>query len=83
VPPRHRQRLLPRVPAARSGFAQVGTKKAVYREWVIPCNDLRTGAVKASFVQRVWYLPQSQVLIVDEWSVPGLPEVLAGASWRR
>jgi pimeloyl-ACP methyl ester carboxylesterase len=62
--------------------APVGSKQALYREWVIKCkpsNDPST--VASTYTQRVWYLPVSKILIVDEWSTPGLAEILAKARW--
>lgn len=33
------------------------------------------------FQQRDWYLPESKILIVDEYSTPGLAQILAAATW--
>ncbi|MGI5163568.1 serine/threonine-protein kinase [Spirillospora sp. CA-253888] len=66
----------------KSGFAPVGSKRAVYSEWTLVCTpniDKITETV--SFRQRIWYLPESKLLIVDEWETPGLPEILARAQW--
>ena len=71
---------LAEVPPARpskEGKAKVGGKDAVYREWRVGCVDARTGKPKDGYLQRVWYLKASGILIVDEWSTPGLPRVLA------
>jgi hypothetical protein len=62
---------------AKQGMAKVGGKDAVYREWRIGCVDARTGKPEASYTQRVWYLKASGILVVDEWSTPGLGPVLA------
>jgi hypothetical protein len=62
---------------ARQGTAKVGGKDAVYREWKVDCVDARTGEPKAGYTQRVWYLKVAGILIVDEWSTPGLAGVLA------
>ena len=64
---------------AKRGMAKVGGKDAVYREWRVSCVDARTGEPKASYTQRVWYLKASKILVVDEWSTPGLGEALAAA----
>ena len=61
----------------KQATAKVGGKDAVYREWRIGCVDARTGKPKASYTQRVWYLKASGILVVDEWSTPGLGAVLA------
>jgi hypothetical protein len=62
---------------ARKGTAKVGGKDAVYREWRVGCVDARTGEPGTGYTQRVWYLEKSGILVVDEWSTPGLKEVLA------
>jgi len=68
--------LTPTKPAKR-GMAKVGGKDAVYREWRVGCVDARTGKPEDGYLQRIWYLKASGILIVDEWSTPGLPQVLA------
>jgi hypothetical protein len=65
---------------AKRAVAKVGGRDAVYREWRIGCVDARTGEPKAGYRQRVWYLESSGILVVDEWSTPGLGEVLATAT---
>jgi hypothetical protein len=66
---------------AKRGVAKVGGKDAVYREWRVSCVDARTGEPEAGYTQRVWYLKASKILVVDEWSTPGLSEVLAAAKF--
>ena len=66
---------------AKRGMAKVGGKDAVYREWRVSCVDARTGEPEASYTQRVWYLKASKILVVDEWSTPGLGEALATAKF--
>jgi hypothetical protein len=68
--------VLPARPAKR-GKAKVGGADAVYREWRIRCVDARTGRPEEGYLQRVWYLEKPGILVVDEWSTPGLEEVLA------
>jgi hypothetical protein len=77
--PKDRDGLAEVTPAspARKGTAKVGGKDAVYREWRVGCVDARTGTPRDGYLQRVWYLQRSGILIVDEWSTPGLAEVLA------
>jgi hypothetical protein len=72
--------LAPSRPAKR-GVAKVGGKNATYREWRITCVDAKTNQPKASYLQRVWYLAASKILVVDEWSTPGLGQVLAAATF--
>ena len=62
---------------AKQGTAEVGGKDAVYREWRIGCVDARTGKPKDGYLQRIWYLKASGILIVDEWSTQDLERVLA------
>jgi hypothetical protein len=66
---------------AKQGTAEVGGKQAVYREWRVGCVDARTGEPKGGYLQRLWYLKASGILVVDEWTTPGLPEALAAASF--
>jgi hypothetical protein len=65
----------------KRGRAKVGGKDAVYREWRVTCVDARTSKPETSYLQRVWHLPASKILIVDEWSTPGLDAVLAAATF--
>jgi hypothetical protein len=62
---------------SRKGTAEVGGKDAVYREWRVGCVDARTGTPKDGYLQRIWYLKASGILVVDEWSTKGLERVLA------
>ena len=77
--PQDRDGLAEVAPASpsRKGTAEVGGKDAVYREWRIGCVDARTGKPKDGYLQRVWYLKASGILVVDEWSTRGLDRVLA------
>jgi hypothetical protein len=81
--PADRDRLLEQPPTRprTHGFASVGTRQAVYSDWNIPCLDAVTLKPQTSYRQRVWYLPSSQILVVDEWSTPGLAAVLAAATF--
>ncbi|MBA9002167.1 hypothetical protein [Thermomonospora cellulosilytica] len=63
--------------------AAVGGRNATYREWRIACRDERTGRVgERFFIQREWYLAAERMLVVDQWSTPGLNEALGRARWR-
>ena len=64
---------------SKQGTAEVGGKDAVYREWRIGCVDARTSEPAKGYLQRAWYLEKPGILVVDEWSTPGLEEVLAAA----
>ncbi len=78
-------RLGPGQPYA-SGYASVtAAKTADYTVWRMGCGlESSTGTASASFYfeQRDWYLPVSRILIVDEYSTPGLARILATATWR-
>jgi hypothetical protein len=39
------------------------------------------GVVSYFFQQRDWYLPVEKILIMDEYSTPGLGQILAAATW--
>ena len=69
----------------REGFARVSTGMAYYTVWKIGCRPASSGgATTASFYfeQQDWYLPGSQILIVDEYPITGLATALANATWR-
>jgi hypothetical protein len=72
--------VIPTRPAKR-GTAKVGDRDAVHREWRIGCADATTGKPETAYRQRVWYLKPSGILVVDEWSTPGLGRVLADATF--
>ncbi|MBB5854179.1 protein kinase [Amycolatopsis umgeniensis] len=54
----------------------IGTKKAAYEEWRLTCSGGGT------VTQRVWFLPKTQLVIVDEWNTPGLDKILEEARWQ-
>ncbi|MGP4023305.1 serine/threonine-protein kinase [Actinomadura sp. 3N407] len=73
-------------------LAAIGTKKAEYREWRVPCYTRDPGPddpdgygptrrTRSSYTERLWYLPQSRILIVDLWDTPNLERILATAEW--
>ena len=64
----------------KGGFAKVGPKTAHYRAWRVTCVSTEgTQPAGKPYVQRVWYLPRSRILVVDEWSTAGLAEALTAA----
>ncbi|RJL33127.1 hypothetical protein D5H75_09745 [Bailinhaonella thermotolerans] len=67
----------PRVAALRP----IGAKKAHHREWRFKCVTPNGGKVKLTYAQREWFLPRSQILVVDKWANPALPGILARARW--
>jgi hypothetical protein len=65
-----------------SGYAPVtATKTADYTVWQIGCLPDDHPPPAFYFQQRDWYLPESDILIVDEYSTPGLAQILATATW--
>ena len=72
--------------AYHESFAHVtSTGTAYYTVWKIGCGPAGSNGSTAPsfyFEQRDWYLPVSQILIVDEYSISGLAAVLAHATWR-
>lgn len=63
---------LPDHPKA-SGYGQVGKRRAVYYQWTISCvTKGKKPKVKSIFYQWEWYLPESKLLIVDQWSTSSL-----------
>lgn len=70
-------------PLADDGLRQVGPgHKAYYRDWNFGCVSYSSGKKKASYHQREWFLPKSKILVVDQWSTPGLAKVLKNATWQ-
>ncbi len=73
-------------------FVKVGSHTAYYREWRQTCRPLPRAPAGTSsapaaegaapvITQRIWWLPKSQILIYDEFSIPELAGVLANATW--
>ncbi|MFC5746455.1 serine/threonine-protein kinase [Actinomadura rugatobispora] len=80
-PPRPSLRAVSGERLLKNSFVQVGDRTAEYREWRMQCADTRLRPVNVFFVQRLWYLPTSRILIVDEWNTPNLTQILARAQW--
>jgi hypothetical protein len=49
-------------------------------EWIVLCLD-DNGEPTSGFTQREWFLPSSQILVIDQTDTPGLPGLLNHASW--
>ncbi len=68
-------------------LAPVGDRDAYYREWPLSCMpfDYVPPGVEqtetAVYVQRNWYLPESEIFVLDEWATPELPEILEQADF--
>jgi hypothetical protein len=73
-------------PSHYQGFAHVTpAKTAYYSTWTIGCGRAGANGVATPsfyFQQFDWYLPVSKVLIMTEYNIPGLANILASASWR-
>ncbi|AXB46013.1 serine/threonine-protein kinase [Amycolatopsis albispora] len=66
-----------------STAAQVGGRAARFERWSVECvpRGSAGGGTGVRITQRIWFVPSSNVVIVDEWNVPGLPEILNSAEW--
>jgi hypothetical protein len=66
-----------------NGYAPVTAgRTADYTTWEIGCDVTSVhGPPAFYFQQRDWYLPESEILVVDQWSTPGLAQILATATW--
>ncbi|WP_207945094.1 hypothetical protein, partial [Actinomadura rubrisoli] len=69
-------------------LAPIGPRRARYREWRVPCYTREdrdgygpTRKTRFSYVERLWYLPESKILIVDIWNTPDLERILRSAVW--
>ncbi|QVQ54195.1 hypothetical protein J4H86_11180 [Spiractinospora alimapuensis] len=56
----------------------LGGRDAEHHTVEFPCAD---GGGQSTYTQDVWYVPDEQILIVDRWSNPDLPELLTEAQW--
>jgi hypothetical protein len=67
-----------------SGYSAVtSTRTADYTVWQFGCETAGPASTPVFyFQQRDWYLPVSNILIVDEYSTPGLAQILATATWK-
>lgn len=59
----------------------VGGRKATYSEWKVPCSSINGSSKTSSFIERTWWLPTDNMLIVDDWNTPGLYDVMKNATW--
>jgi hypothetical protein len=72
-----------RVGAHKKGLRQVGPgHKAYYHEFTTRCVSPKGKRTSVRFTTREWYLPQSRILVVDEWSTKGLATALKYADWK-
>lgn len=61
---------------------QVGGRPARFERWEIGCVREPGAPSEATLTQRIWFLPGEELVILDEWNVERLPEILAGATVR-
>ncbi|WP_053617509.1 serine/threonine-protein kinase [Nocardiopsis sp. NRRL B-16309] len=67
-------------PREERSLAPIGERMAYYRVWSVPClTGIEPNAPTAYYEQRYWLLPESQILVVDNFRTEGLAEVLAAA----
>ena len=65
-----------------SGYAPVtAARTADYTVWQVGCLPDDRPPPAFYFQQRDWYLPDSDILIIDEYATPGLAQILATATW--
>ncbi len=61
---------------------QVGLgHRADYREWNLTCVSPAGGGDEGGFTQKTVYLPESKILVVDNWNTFGLTTRLEQATW--
>lgn len=71
-----------RIGAHKKGLRQVGSgHKAHYHEFTNRCRTEAGKKTGVKYTTREWYLPQSKILIVDEWKTPILADTLKHADW--
>lgn len=59
-------------------LAPVGDRSALYREYLTPCaNPDGRDPELLYYTQRSWFLPESQILIVDEYGIEDIDAILA------
>ncbi|MFC4561857.1 serine/threonine protein kinase [Nocardiopsis mangrovi] len=65
-------------------LAPIGERSAFYRVWNVPCTEADGDGVSTDgptryYEQRYWLLPESEILIVDNYRTEGLAELLERA----
>ncbi|MFJ8910528.1 serine/threonine-protein kinase [Amycolatopsis sp. NPDC102389] len=65
-----------------SATAPVGGATATYEEWTIQCvpRGQTGGSGEARVTQRIWFLADRQIAVMDEWRTPGVEELLRTAT---
>lgn len=65
-----------------SDSVRVAGRDARFERWEIGCRPPGGGDEEAKLTQRIWFLADEQLVILDEWDVRELPEMLEDASLR-
>ncbi len=65
-----------------SATAPVGGATATYEEWTIQCvpRGQTGGSGDAQVTQRIWFVADRQIAVMDEWRTPGVEELLRTAT---
>ncbi|MEV6905477.1 serine/threonine-protein kinase [Amycolatopsis sp. NPDC051071] len=65
-----------------SATAPIGTAMATYEEWTIQCvpRGQSGGDGDAQVTQRIWFLAERQIVVMDEWRTPGVEDLLRNAT---
>ncbi|AUI62741.1 protein kinase [Amycolatopsis sp. BJA-103] len=65
-----------------SATAPVGGATAAYEEWTIQCvpRGQTGGSGDARVTQRIWFVADRQIAVMDEWRTPGVEELLRTAT---
>ncbi|MGW5699671.1 serine/threonine-protein kinase [Amycolatopsis japonica] len=65
-----------------SATAPVGGATATYEEWTIQCvpRGQTGGSGETQVTQRIWFLADRQIVVMDEWRTPGIEELLRTAT---
>ncbi|EMD25013.1 serine/threonine-protein kinase [Amycolatopsis azurea] len=65
-----------------SATAPVGEATASYEEWTIQCvpRGQTGGSGETKVTQRIWFVADRQVVVMDEWRTPGVEDLLRAAT---
>ncbi|MFI0800120.1 serine/threonine protein kinase [Amycolatopsis lurida] len=65
-----------------STVAPVSGASATYEEWTIQCvpRGQTGGSGETQVTQRIWFVADRQIVVMDEWRTPGVEELLRTAT---
>jgi serine/threonine-protein kinase len=65
-----------------SATAPIGAATATYEEWLVNCvpRGQTGGNGETRVTQRIWFLAEKQIVVMDEWQTPGVEELLRTAT---